>query len=365
MINKRYPAIVIILVILTVTVVAIKQNNKVGDEITKIGSILPLSGDLGSIGQEVNRGALIAVDALKDEGIYVDYIPEDDAFNPQKSVSAAQKLISVDKVSAVFVMAGEEAKPIVGLFDKAKLPLLISWDSNNPLKNSSPYLFSIGFSNEVTGETLATFMKEKLHLSKVAVIGQIDEVGDIMTASFIKKFKELGGSIASHDRIPATTNNFRSYIVKIKSEKADGVATFFLPPAHSLFAIQKKQLSLDIPVGGPDIIDEDIEQGGSAINGTYMTYTWTGNTDELAKRYEEKFGAKPMNQLFTAFGFDSVYLLGKAKGISARTGKSLAEALRETKTDRTTTPIDMKGTNYSERTEKVFRIEDGKRVLVE
>lgn len=364
MINKKYSALVIILAILIVIVLIIRQNNRVGDE-TKIGSILPLSGDLGSIGQEVNRGALIAVDVLKDEGIYINYIPEDDAFNPQKSVSAAQKLISVDKVRAVFVMAGEEAKPIVGLFDKAKLPLLISWDSNNDLKNSSPYLFSIGFSNEVTGETLATFMKEKLHLSNVAVISQIDEVGDIMTASFVKKFRELGGLISSQDRIPVTTNNFRSYIIKIKSEKADGVATFFLPPAHSLFAIQKKQLSLDIPVGGPDIIDEDIEQGGSAINGTYMTYTWTGDTDELAKRYEEKFATQPMNQLFTAFGFDSVYLLGKAEEISVKTGKSLADALRETKTNRTTSPIDMKGTNYSERTEKVFRIENGKRVLVE
>ncbi|MDB5254310.1 MAG: amino acid transporter substrate-binding protein branched-chain amino acid transport system [Parcubacteria group bacterium] len=363
--NKTLKRILIIIVLgLLVWFIERRSHSPVSAAI-KIGAVLPLSGDVADIGQEVNRGALVAVDEFRKQGINVEYLAEDDVWDPAKAVSASQKLTSINKVNSAFVLAGSEAKPMASVFDKAEVPLLVTWDSSESLKQLSPYIFSIGFNNEVTGAKLAEFMHNKLGLSHVAVVSHIDEVGDIMVAAFVKKFAELGGTVASKDRVAVTTTDFRAYISKIKNEKADGIAMFFNPPAHSIFAKQKQELSLVIPSAGPDITDSDIEQGGSAIEGTYMTYIWTDKTENLIAQYKAKFGSDPSSVLYAAFGYDAVTVLVEANKEALAKNISVAEALRSVKTDNTTTPVDMKGTNSSERVEKVFKIEGGKRVLIE
>ncbi len=361
---KKIIWIGVIIVVIASANFLLKKNVSVDDESIKIGAVLPLSGDVADIGQEVNRGAELAVDIARQNGLNILYIPEDDVLNPVKSVSASQKLTSVDKVGSVFTLAGEEALPMVSVFNTAKIPLLVAWDSSARLKEASPYIYSIGFSNEATGEKMASYMRNELKLSKVAIVSLIDEVGDTMVSAFTKKFTSLGGAVVSTDKIQPTMTDFRSIILKIKSEKAEGVYLGLFPPGHSLFAVQKKQLGLNVPAGGPDITDSDIVQGGASIEGTYMTYIWSDNIDFLVEQYKKKFGKEPASALYATFGYDSVTVLIEASLKAKKDGISIKDALRQIKTDKTTTPVDMKGTNFSERVERIYRIENGKRVLM-
>ena len=132
------------MILVAVVLFVLRQSPSPNPGTIKIGSVLPLSADFGFLGEEINRGALIAVDEAHKSGIDVEYIPEDDAFDAAKSASAANKLISVDHVDAAFTALGEEAKPMAPIFTQAKVPLLVSWDSNETLKGLSNYLFSIG-----------------------------------------------------------------------------------------------------------------------------------------------------------------------------------------------------------------------------
>ena len=357
---------IIVLVLIGWGISSYKKQPQANSESIKIGAILPLSGDLADIGQEINRGALIAVDELQSQGIKVDYISEDDQFDFKKTASAAQKLTTIDKVDAVFTAIGEQAEPIAKIFNAAKVPLLVAWDSNNNLKKLGDYIFSTGFSSEGSGEKMADFAREKLGLSKVALVSHVDAVADIIVDAFVKKFSNFGGTVISKDRVSADTTDYRSVITKIKNEKADGVYTIFLPPANGLFAIQSKQLGLSVTIMAADAIqDSEISQAGSAIEGWYMHYMYTESPDKLTKLYEQKFGQGPASIVYASFGYDSVVVLAEAGKISKEKNIEIAEALRLVNTDKTSTPVNMNNSNFSERIEKIFKVENGKRVLIE
>ncbi len=71
----------------------------------KVGVILPLSGPASSLGNYLKKGIDLAYEQLsatQRENLSVLY--EDDQLTAVKTVAAAQKLVNVDKVNALFVL---------------------------------------------------------------------------------------------------------------------------------------------------------------------------------------------------------------------------------------------------------------------
>ncbi|MDB5259965.1 MAG: amino acid transporter substrate-binding protein branched-chain amino acid transport system [Candidatus Nomurabacteria bacterium] len=334
-------------------------------ETIKIGAILPLSGDFSSAGEEINRGAQIAVKEYKDKGYNINYIVEDDQFDSVKMVSAAQKLTQADKVDAVFGAAGEEARPTGQIFNKAKVPLLIGWDSNEELKTSGNYIFTIGFTSEANAKKTADFAYTDLGLRKMAILGHIDPVADVLADTFSKEFSSLGGQIVLRDRVQVSTKDFRSYITKMKADGAEGVYFIFLPPSNEVFLKQADQLNLNAKLFGADAVqDYEIKDGSDAAEGLYYSSIFTEKPEEMKKKYKEMFGEETGNPSFVSVGYDSAVTLTEAKIKAIKNNTTVTEALKNLKTNATTFPVNMNGGNFSERVEKIFQVKDGKSVEV-
>lgn len=77
----------------------------VKSETVKFGAILPLTGTLANIGDGMKNAMLLAVREINGQGgingKIVELVIEDSACNPSNGVSAATKLVSIDKVLAV------------------------------------------------------------------------------------------------------------------------------------------------------------------------------------------------------------------------------------------------------------------------
>jgi len=87
------------------------------EEVIKIGAILYLTGDFAPFGTAINQGALLAVENARERGLDVEYISEDDQSTVAGSVSAANKLVSVDAVDGVITATIQEVKPVVEVFN--------------------------------------------------------------------------------------------------------------------------------------------------------------------------------------------------------------------------------------------------------
>lgn len=358
--------VVIVLVIWGVVAWSNNDNSPTSSEPFKIGVILPLSGDYAAIGEEIERGAELAVDELNKEGRNIVLVSEDDQFSPAKSVTAANKLITIDKADALFTAVGEEARPVTKVANDNKVPLLVAFDSNKELKEAGDYIFSIGFSSEGNGEKMANYVYTTLGLRKFAVLSHVDNVADILADSFKAKFTSLGGVISSADRVVATEKNYRAYIAKIIEDKPDGVYMVFLPPANQLFLTQSSQLNLKTKFFGTDAVQTfEIADAGAAAENLSYTGFYVDDGEKLAELYLAKFGREPENISFIASGYDSVITLAEGKVIADEEKIPLREALMKVNTTKTTSPVNMNGTQFSERIEKIYKVVNGKSEVIE
>ncbi|MFM6438878.1 MAG: ABC transporter substrate-binding protein, partial [Microcystis panniformis] len=74
-----------------------------GDEGLKLGALLPITGDLAAIGQNMPEAAALAVETINAcggvNGKPVTLVKEDDQTDPAAGASAMTKLAEVDKVA--------------------------------------------------------------------------------------------------------------------------------------------------------------------------------------------------------------------------------------------------------------------------
>lgn len=351
-------AVVIILVLLLSLALARHSQQPASHFV--IGGILPLTGDLADLGSEINRGAIIATDEAKAHGIDVSYIGEDDAFVPEKEASAAHKLLQVDGAQAVFVAAGEESKTVSPIFEQAKVPVLVAWDSNEELKKAGKYTFSIGFSTEGNAALLADYSYDTLGLRKMMIVQAIDPVGDILAASFKQEFQKKGGTIIDHEQIQADQQQHQTLIAKINAQKPDGLYLILIPPQYSTFLPQLRRTSFSGQIVAADsLVPSEITVAGAAANGMYYTNVYALHPDEIAQKYKERFGEAPHDPNLVSFGYDSVETLLKGHEIARQKNIPLRDALTMVHFGGLGTTVNMNGTQFSERVEKIFKVMNG------
>lgn len=112
-------AIVLILLIAW-GIIASKPVNQAEKPTVKIGLNLPLSGGVAFLGEPAKKAAELA---LKDAGntkYNYELVFEDDQFSPKLSVTAANKLISVDKVLAIIEFGSGTGNAINSIAEQGK-----------------------------------------------------------------------------------------------------------------------------------------------------------------------------------------------------------------------------------------------------
>ena len=104
----------------------------------RFGAIVPLSGDMALHGVEIQRSMLMALEAEARPGNHYDYkiVFEDNGLALARSVSAAQKLISIDKVETVLTLWPPSAGAVLPFTERAQvLHYTIAWDPELARKN--------------------------------------------------------------------------------------------------------------------------------------------------------------------------------------------------------------------------------------
>ncbi|MEK7390909.1 MAG: ABC transporter substrate-binding protein, partial [Patescibacteria group bacterium] len=131
--KKTLWAIIIIVIIVVLGGILFTKNSsnlQTDKTAIKVGVIIPLTGDLAIIGEELKKGIDLAISELQFKGLNITAIYEDDRFDPKVTATAANKLLNIDKVNFAVTFSIEEARPIVSIFNDHKVPLVVTWDSN-------------------------------------------------------------------------------------------------------------------------------------------------------------------------------------------------------------------------------------------
>ena len=336
------------------------SNTTTKAQTVKIGAILPLSGDISVIGQEVRKGIELAEQEMSNATkVQMTILYEDtQSLSQTATVNAATKLLNIDLVDAGMTVIYDEGESIMPLFQNQKKPLLFLWDQNQFMNEAGEYMFSNGFSDEKMGENMASFAFSNLGVKKIAILTHPTSLTVIVSDSFAKKIKEFGGSVVFDEQIPLETTDYRSVIRKIQSRTPDGVYFVLVPPNSTQFIKQAAELGMKVSLLSFDALIQDvIDAASNASEGIYFTniYTEAQKAGELTRKYKVRYGSDPIDVTLVSFGYDGMMKIRDAIEISKKKNISLRDALEEI----------YGPTRSADRVEKIFQVRNGKPVLVQ
>lgn len=196
----------------------------------KVGAILPLSGELAHVGNDIREGITLALEEHADSTPIFKFVWEDSRFSMRDSVTAAKKLIAVDKVD-VIISLWDMADVIAPLTDQHKvIHLSIRWNPDVAARHRFTFTFESTY--HTFFRDVATLLKKE-KITKVVFFSEDMQGGLEQLHSFQASCQQQGIQILAEASFPTGTTDFRSILTRLLSYKPQMVVAVAYPPANS------------------------------------------------------------------------------------------------------------------------------------
>jgi len=313
----------------------------------KIGLIAELTGDIPAVGASCKNAAEMAVAEvnaaggiqLGDKKFKIKLIIEDNAGKADQSASAAQKLITQNKVVAIVgPNASRYALPAAEIAESGKVALITPWSTapkatlDSRTNASKKYVFRACFIDPFQGGVVAKFTLDNLKFRKAAVLYDVaSEYNKGIAEIFKTVFEQNGGKIVAFETYTTNDKDFSSQLTKIRQAAPEII---FLPNYYSEVPLQiqqAKRLGIAAPFIGADAwgSEELLKLCGSDCEGYYFSTHYAADAAGEATRkfiadYRSRYSATPDD--VAALTYDSFGLLKQAL---ATAGKNDRQAVRD------------------------------------
>lgn len=218
--------LIIVIVAIYFVATGTSSSSSVAGKTVKIGFVVPLSGDVAVMGQEMQKIALYRVkqinEAVGKNGTKFEMVYEDGKCAGNETVSAFQKLTSIDGVK--FIIGGlcsSETMSMAPLADQNRVLVLSPGSSNPKIEGIGKYTLSLSYSDKKTGEDLA---KEMSAFKRVAIITEQNEFNIGIRDTFLENIKNYSSvNIVANETFPKGASDFRSTLEKVRQTDPDAV----------------------------------------------------------------------------------------------------------------------------------------------
>lgn len=294
--NKKY--IVIIIIVAVFAIIGITRKNTGSNETVRIGFIYALTGPASVWSDNGIKAAKLAVDEInKSGGINgkkIEMVIEDSKTDPKSSVSAFNKLASVDKVDVVVGdMWSFITNPLIPLAESNKIVLISPTVMNHSVEKTSLYFFTLGHTVESQEDAMRKFFTSNPDIKTVYNLCWNDFWGKAHTELLKKITTELKISIIGESCTNDFGNDYRTEVAKIKALRPDSV---FITAAYSDIPI-KALYQLEVPskiLTTTSIVEALRARNFSTIYTKNVWFMdWTPNQDFINKFYE-RYGSYPI-----------------------------------------------------------------------
>ncbi len=309
---------IVVLVVIVIIVAAVSSKPKDNSPI-KIGFIGPLSGDAASFGEVVKKSVDLAVNEVNQSGGIngrkIQIIYEDGKCNGTTAVSAAHKLVDIDKVRYIIGgMCSSESFSIIPITNSAGVLTISPVSSAAKLSGISPLFLRNNPSDAITGAILSDYLATKYKTA--AILSEESDFSQGIKDVFITESQKNGLNIIDIQDFSTGTKDFRSILSKLKSKNPDVIFVNPRQPEGFTPIIQQikdlkvnSQLASTLVASGPNIVSNPIMNG--IISADLGDLSKTKGQDFLNK-YFSTYGTKTDYPLYDGAAYDDVYLLSEA-----------------------------------------------------
>ncbi|MBF2001734.1 MAG: ABC transporter substrate-binding protein [Synechococcales cyanobacterium M58_A2018_015] len=288
-----------------------------GEGQLKIGTLLPITGDLAQYGTTMQDSASLLVDTINGCGGVlgqpVQLISEDDQTDPAAGAAGMTKLAEVDRVAGVVGAAGSAVSSAAVDIAVRNQVVQISPASTSPVFTEraekgefNGFWFRTAPPDTFQGEALAQLAQQQ-GFKTVSILAINNDYGNGLVESFEAAFKQLGGTISgTPTRYAPDATLFDAELRSAFANSPDAVLLIAYPETGSLIlkAAQEQGL-LD---GKTKLLltdgmktDNLAELVGKTADGQFITAGVIGTApsaggpaiDEFRRVYSQKFNRDP------------------------------------------------------------------------
>ncbi|KKW11631.1 MAG: Extracellular ligand-binding receptor [Parcubacteria group bacterium GW2011_GWA2_49_9] len=316
---------------------ATQGTDKGVDGPIKIGGAFGQTGICAEFGEGEFRGATLAVEDINMaggiDGKKLVLVAEDTLCENKGVANATQKLVSIEKVSAIIgptwgdtFQSGypiSRSANVISIGASSALESLVYTGASNAL------VFSTWFPQNLEIDALEAYIASQ-GLKTVYIIHDQDPFGAMMGMLFRDQASRNGLSIIGEEVVATDISDFRTHITRMKSKKPDAVFVSFVSPDHkAIFFKQAKELGFATRLFASADTENPalLASFSDALDGVVFTSP-KGATryDEFAQKYEKRFGEKP--RVSSSHAYDAVRVLAAAiKEAKTTDGSDLERAL--------------------------------------
>jgi branched-chain amino acid transport system substrate-binding protein len=265
----------------------------------KIATVGPMTGQYASFGEQMRRGAEMAVQDLNAQGgvlgQQLELLVEDDACDPKQAVAAANKLASEGVSFVAGHFCSGSSIPASQVYEEEGI-LQISPASTNPklTDEGGDNVFRVCGRDDQQGIVAGDFLFENFGDKKVAILHDKTAYGKGLADETMARFKELGGEPAMYEAYTAGEKDYSALISKMKAE---GIDAFYVGGYHTEAGLMIRQANdqgykPQLVSGDALVTDEFWKIAGDTGEGTLMTFSPDPRKNEAAAPVVERYRAQ-------------------------------------------------------------------------
>jgi branched-chain amino acid transport system substrate-binding protein len=340
-----------------------ESDQKRSNEPIRIGVILPLTGEASSYGSECRRGIELAaaISAQPPELFF-----EDSKADPKQAVSALQKLIGYQRVTAIIGdMFSSTTLAIAPIAQQGGVVLLTPTAAAVEIPATGDHIFTIYPTSAFEGEFIANHVVQ-LGITNCGVVVQNVQAAQEIADAFVRSINSRGGQILFVKEIPGGTRDFRSVIAAIRSENPSAIFVSAYAQEACLFIQQAREERLNWQFFSQSTLYDQklLSSFGAALEGIQFSapfFNDEADTPEIRAfrtAYKERFDSIP--NVWAAYGYDAASALILAYRSAASKGTPLATSLSEIQMNGATGPLSFNPDRTAHRSMRIFTVQGSK-----
>ena len=298
--------------------------------------VMPITGFMSVEGGSQRNGAVMAFETAK--GVSAEYPIYDTGTSATGAATALDKALSSGHaVAAATTIFGTEMVAMMPVAAEYKVPLLTISGLSKITESGNPYIFRFLPNDREIKVAHARYVKEKLNLTKPALIGDTTAYGQGGFKLLQENFAKLGVKLAFEDSsIAPDTKDMTPLLTKVKQSGADSIVLHTVGAPMALIIKQARASGLNIPIITSSSL---VEPTATALfDPAELAHVCAETpsapearaTPEMkawADAYKQRFGVEPDG---LALGqYDAVMMALKLTGEGAKTAEELRQALQK------------------------------------
>jgi ABC-type branched-subunit amino acid transport system substrate-binding protein len=285
---------------------------------------MPMTGAEAQSGTEIYNAEKLAADQINAAGGILGHNvvlnEQDDACDPQTSVNAANKFVSLNVQAVVGSYCSSASLPAEPIYARGNIPnLQPSANAATLTQHGYTNVFLLDPSGGLQAQTAAAFFLNVLHVKKILIADDQSAYSVDVAQLTQQEITKDGGTVLSVQAVPSTTQDFASVITTVRTSGAEAVYWTGYYAQAALFVRQLRGAGIMIPYATADgSVDAAYikDAGASNAEGSYATIATTtqfltgSDAQKFTGDYKTAYGADPGP--YSAYGYDAMNALANA-----------------------------------------------------